>query len=396
MRSSPHTSFVSLIFAFVVAVFSFACNAPTPGDVKGEMRDAYSAARSLFYFVWAAPDGFSKDNHHQEISQILDRLSQDFHRVEKSAGPLSNDPGFRVALLTNQRLIADARKRFNDDKKDYALWRLRSLTNNCIACHSRYEVPADFIGAETPVAGESFESKFARAQFLLATRQFEAASNEFYALATAPTVSESDAFRSLQLWLVAEVRVKNRAAHTAEKLQQLFNTRSVSPENHILLQSWLKDLKLTEPKSLVNVRNALVTKGDNDLSIQQLNRQLVRTLRASAFLHQFLTGTPQLGERREATYLLALAYSRMPIGSFEVFRELYLEQCIREFPGSKEAQQSFMILDNIVQQENTGSGGLNLEESQRRYLEELRSVAFGSSSSSDFSRSPSQHEQVPS
>ena len=215
------------ITALLLSLMFTGCSSPAPGDVRGDMRDAYGAARKLFYYVWAAPDGFSHDNHHEEIKQLLERLASDFHKVETSAGPLTNDPGFRVALYTNQRLLADAKERFVSEKKDYSLWRLRTLTNNCIGCHSRYAVPADFVGNAPPVAGESFESKFARAQFLLATRQFEAAGTEFFSLAESDKVSDADAFRALQLWLVSEVRVKTRGAAASREASR--SMRSTPP-----------------------------------------------------------------------------------------------------------------------------------------------------------------------
>src|SRR5690606_2331569 len=98
---------------------------------------------------------------------------------------------------------------------------------------------------------------------------------------------------------------------------------------------------------------------------------------ATSILHSFLQ-TAEGDARRQAFFLLALGYQKIPIPSFELFQEMYLEQCIREFPGTVEAKKAYSLLEELIEFESTGSGGLNLDPQDTEKLRELRSLAHGS------------------
>ena len=110
-------------------------------------------------------------------------------------------------------------------------------------------------------------------------------------------------------------------------------------------------------------------------SIESDELTLVQTLRATTLLHGYLEGDRTSAERQTPTYLLALAYSHLPISVFDGFRELYLEQCIREFPGTTEAQAALKIYKQNLEIENSGSGGLHLDDESKAKLDELTKLA---------------------
>lgn len=368
----------------IPALIAGACSRkPTPG-LTPEMRDAYKAVSSLFGYVWA-PAMFDDPANEKEITTLLDRLADDFHRVENKASDAMFEPGFTTSLFTQRQSLKDISKRFKSGQKEYANWKLRGLSANCIACHSRFNAPIDFLGAPPqPVAGD-FEAQMALAQFLFASRQFEKASDSLMRLAKSVGRADSGsayAFRALELWLVIEVRVKDRPAAAVEDLEDVLEEIKFADYEQQAVRSWIAELKelesrpaftvdpLTEAQGLLNpVLEA--NSEDSD------NAHLVKTLKASALLHVQLQGMPRSDRRRKAAYLLGLSYAHLPIQVFQGFREQYLEQVIREFPASEEAKRSFVIYEDLIETENSGSGGLHLDKEQVRELKELRNLAYG-------------------
>ncbi|MBL7661465.1 hypothetical protein JNK13_01815 [bacterium] len=382
----------------------FACRKPNehaaPTTLQGEMRDVYAVARKLYPYVWS-PDAFLDQKNTAKISALLEQLSNDFHKVEIAAPLTMFEPGFRVTLQTHREMIKDIRDSFAKGDKEYANWKLRGLTANCVACHSRYEVPVDFVGKLPVQLGQDFEAQMAQAEFLFATRQFDQASESLITLAVgeAKAVETSHhALQAIKLWLVIQVRVKNTYTSAAEKLTQFLLAAQLTSDDRKLVERWIVDLNnfagiSARGANLERARTLLKpVAGQQLLTIDEEN--LIKTLYASSLLHQELLidravkasagklqpGNADLRSRRQATYLLALAYFHLPIKTFDAFRELYLEQTIREFPHTREAERAFLMYQSYLEFQYSGSAGLNLDAKSQRRLQELRNLAFGNPS----------------
>ena len=346
------------------------------------MLDAYQAADQLYAYVWT-PSMFRSEEYEDRILSLIDRMIEDFHDIEQRASSREADPGFEIALLAQQSMLSDIRSRFVANEKDYANWRLRGLSRNCISCHSRFSAPREFLGAPPRVQRSSREARFAGAEFLLASRQFTRASDELFRLAQefaqVPS-GASDAFEVLKLWLVVQVRVENSPSAASSKLTSLLSSGAFTLEQEEAVQEWIEELKglaqIDESAPLLASHELLdPIVGESSLHTQE--QHLVSTLRATSILHRYLEQAKNTDARREATYRLAVAYSHLPIRSLEVFAPLYLEQCIREFPRTNEAEGAFLLYRERVHLMNSGSGGLHLSKEQEEKLSELEQLAFG-------------------
>ncbi|MCB0325940.1 MAG: hypothetical protein KDD69_20325, partial [Bdellovibrionales bacterium] len=176
MKKTAVSAIVAGLGALALAVGIAACSstsstptdgpqAEVPSEMRVRMRQAYGEAANLFHYVWA-PELFKDPTHEAEILGSLDRLIERFHDVDAVSDELKAEPGFQVTLLTHKNYLRDTRDRFAAGNKEYANWRLRALTANCIACHSRYEVSTDFLG-DAPIPEENtFQGRLAAAEFL--------------------------------------------------------------------------------------------------------------------------------------------------------------------------------------------------------------------------------------
>ncbi len=349
------------------------------------MRDIYQVSSQLYRYVWS-PSQFDSPKNRQSIINLLDRMITDFHRVETASLARTPEPGFTVALKNHQEALQDARDRLAIGATDYANWRLRGLMASCTSCHSRYEVSNDFVG-DTPLVEEhSFDARLAQAEFLFGSRQFDAASNALFTLATSLSQSQAaslNLLRTLKLWLVIEVRVKNRPKVARERLEILIANGMIEGEMKSFIDSWITDLKkLEQPDDLslspLAEARKLLKKTEANIIIDDDVHAIVFTLRATALLHSLLDNPLAPSERAQALLVLAKAYLHLPIVSFEVFRGFYLEQCIEEFPGTSEAKSAFQLYEKQLRSEDQTPP----LPSELARLEELRRLAYGSQTSS--------------
>ncbi len=351
------------------------------GELRSTMRSVYATTASLFRLAWR-PTEFKDPKNEKRIKNSLESLIQSFHTVEGASEAYQREPCFLVTLNTHEAALRDISARFTDGKKDYAIWKLRALTSNCIACHSRYQVSTDFIGDEPIPVDASFSSKLAAAEFLIATRQFDRADKDLYELARTIVSlpgGSTDAIEALELWLLIEVRVKNRPLRAAERLEQYLNEAAPSPEVRDTIQAWRSDLLEigAQQDGLDGVQKArkLLHEVAGNVTIDQDKARLVPTLYASALLHSLLQSELDSATRREALYLLAVAYAHLPISSLEYFSELYLEQCIREFPGTEESKKSYSILESLIEFKSSGSSGVHVDPADAQLLKELKALS---------------------
>ena len=375
---------LAVVCGAVILSISLSCKKKPEPNLSDTMRDAYGATSELYRLTWA-PDEFEDPSNEARITELLERLIKDSKQAHTLAEDRAFEPGFEVTLEIQQAQLEDIRKRFVIGAKDYANWRLRGLTGNCISCHSRYSVAGDFTGFAPSGDQASFESQLAAAEFLMASRQFDKASAAFFELAKDFGASEenlSDAFRALKMWLVVEVRVKNRPKEALQQLEGLLDSITLTFYYEELVKAWISDLRALafsrdgETNSLAEARE-LLSPLINDATVRDDEYHLVTTLRASSLLHQLLEASTSRKQRREATFLLSVAYVHMPISTFEIYREMYLQQCIREFPHTAEARKAYLLYELIVESDSSGSGGLHLEPEQEKELKLLKELAFG-------------------
>lgn len=382
------SSRICAVFAILIVVLVCACAGPeknTPAAVRSEMRDVYKAANELYWYVWS-PDKFMDDQNHERILRLLNRLSDDFHKVAQAAPRAEDESSFRIALVSQQSMLRDVRERFASGEKKYANWHLRGLINSCVSCHSRFGDETDFWGGVDLLPEDrSFDARLAAAEFLVASRQFDTGAAELMRLAKESAQVPSGTFHAIEAlkrWLVVEVRVKERFGAAAERLSELLGKSAFGAVQRGVLEAWITDLDGLEdqgdkaPKSPLARAQMLLAPVMSGVSVDIQERKLVRTLRATALLHGLLRDEANGAVRREAALMLAVAYSQMPINTLEVFSPMYLERCILEFPGTKEAKRAYEFYRERLEFLSSGSGGLHIEDEDAKKLAQLKSLAY--------------------
>jgi hypothetical protein len=346
-------------------------------EVKEGMHSLLKPLRELQPFI-ADQDRFSAPANKQKVGKLLQDLRANFHSLESIPSRYRKVPGFSENLTLMSNLLDDATRRFSEGKVSYAWWRARGIPSSCFACHATYKVSASYSneGAIDP----SLDA-LDRARFLLATRQFPQAQEALLQVLKDPTFrfSYDEALRSL---LIVVTRINKSPNEGIALFKSVLATSKLPEEDAHEVRGWIESLEKwregktpTEYDSLATGEKLILAGAARGLEYYQDD---VSLLRGTAIIHDMLEkGGVSPEQRRRGLYLLGFAYGSLPGYFAESWAGMYLEQCISEFPGTKDAQRAYRVYRDMTTDEFTGSGGTNLPDEVKLHLEELRQKAFG-------------------
>jgi len=323
---------------------------------------------------------FNDPKNEPRINELLQTMSERFHKVEGMESAHASEPGFASTLTVLNDMLDDAHKRFREGKKGYALWRLKTSSNYCIACHTRFEVQVDFYDPTVNLAGLN---SYDQGEILLASRQFERAGEAFLVAAKDPALV-AQRMDALRKWILIYTRVTPDAREALTELSRIRTRTSLSRYEDEEVQGWIESLRRWENESKAPV--------DPSAKAENLIRQglamedplygrkgTIELLRATAILHRLLDSRTLDGKlsRGRVLYLLGLAYSELPFFFINELPEMFLDQCIRENPGSDDAKRAYLLYKTIVSVSYTGSGGTRFPDDALAEMKELHDIAYG-------------------
>lgn len=345
-------------------------------SVSDDMRSMYEVFKRLQPYLYREHAFFAEANQ-EHIASILGRLSAGFEHVEATKEAYAKEPGFELTIRTINAMLDDARHRFNEGRKGYALWRLKTATSYCVSCHSRFQVAADF---NDPDIDLTELTPYERAEFLFATRQFDKAQELFMQVARERSEfpTRMDALRR---WLVISTRVKSEPRKALLSLRRFRSQVPLREAEAQEVASWIRSLEqwAAEPKSEIDALDRaenLIRRGVAHFDPLSGTKGEVELLRATAILHQLAYDERYDPQRGRVLYLLGLAYHELPVFFADELPELFLEKAIRTAPGSDAARRSYRLYSEIVTLAHTGSSGTQIPAEVLATLQELHDLAY--------------------
>lgn len=321
---------------------------------------------------------FVSSENHDAVLGIIQDLRKNFHRIESVPSSYHSLPGFDENITIVTELLDDASRRFSEGKTSYAWWRLRKLPADCFTCHSTYKVTSHY--SNEAVIDSSLDP-LNKGRFLVATRQFASAQNEFLKVLQDPNMRlyYNEALRSL---LLIATRIDKSPADGIKILTEAIESSKLPEEDARETTRWIKELSTWSKEKASPVKNSLafaeqlITSGA--VSSPTRDQNDVALLRGTAILHKLLEdGTLKKELRSQALFLMGFAYTKLPLFFSESWAEMYLERCIREYPGSMNAKRAFTTYRSQVVDDYTGAAGTEIPDEVKLHLEELRRKAFG-------------------
>lgn len=347
--------------------------------VRAKMHELYVAFRDLQPYLYRR-EAFLDARNEGAITALLSKLDTGFHRSGFANTSYMQEPGFVSTLRVLNEMLDDARLRFAEGRKGYALWRLKTSSNYCVSCHTRFEVEVDFFDSAASLPGLD---KFEQGEFFLASRQFDRAAAAFLAAASAPT-ERFQAIDALRKWLIIYVRVHPNPKAAIRELGKILRTGEFAEYERQELLGWLESLmawskESKAPPDSVEQAELLLRKAEQASDLLAARSGTVELLRATSVLHRIMDLRPEGAAGREAhiLYLLGYAYSKLPLYFVNELPELFLERAIREAPDTQDARDAYNLLRDLLVLGYTGSGGTQMPPDVGAQLRELHDLAFG-------------------
>lgn len=347
-------------------------------EVKAGMNSLLIPFKAVQPYI-ASQSEFTKPENKERVFSIIQELRSNFHRLESLPSEYRGLPGFDENLREIADLLDDSSRRFAEGKSSYAWWRMRKLPSNCFACHATYKVSSSY--SNSGVIDESLDP-LNKGRFMLATRQFKEAREQFSAVLRDPaqTLYYNEALRSL---LLITTRIDKDPQAGIKLLSETIDSSKLPEEDASEAREWIAELKRWQSEKSAPHRDTvafaeqLITSGA--IQSKDTGRQNdVNLLRGSAILHDQLEhGAIHKDARPRALYLLGFAYSKLPLFFSESWAEMYLERCIKEAPGSVAAKRAFTTYRDHIVDDYTGTAGTEMPDDVKLHLEELRKKAYG-------------------
>lgn len=346
-------------------------------DVKEGMHSLLGPFRGIQPYL-ADEEKFTDRENREKVEALLQSLRDNFHTIDSVPSRYHDFPGFDANLQLVIELLNDSSRRFKEGKSSYAWWRLRTLPPSCFACHATYKVKSSY---SNQYAVDPSLNPLEKGRFFLATRQFNEAKAAYLEVLKDPdfVFNYDEVLRTL---LLITTRNQQTPAEGAQLFSNILATSKLPEEDANEVRLWIKELNTWSKESSRPDADPLA-RGEKLISSGattgiDFNQNDVALLRGTALVqNQLDEGIVPPAKRSHALYLLGFAYLQLPLFFAETWAEMYLEQCINEFPGSKDAKQAYTIYKDHILDDYTGTAGTDVPDDVKLHLEELRRKAYG-------------------
>lgn len=349
----------------------FSSDTVTADELNPQMKKTYKAFKQLQPYL-ANEKAFRSDDNTDAVSELIQSLQDDFHSIDSIESTYQSEPGFKENLRIIDEILDDTSQRFKEGNKLYARWQLKGISNNCISCHISHNAPFQFDDVEN---GISELNSFDKGEFYLATRQFGKARQAFSETLKSGDLKSFSIF-ALRKWLVSSIRLNETPRKIREDLMKILESSQLPPsdkkDGHIwigYLDEWINE-KSKESNSFKKGEELITQAIANAPRSDRVNR--INLLRGTSMLHDLLENRKLPSElRKKSLLLLGIAYLELRLFFIDELPDIYLRQCINEYPGTVEARQAYSNFREKILEDYTGTGGLDLPPDVTADLREL-------------------------
>jgi tetratricopeptide (TPR) repeat protein len=280
--------------------------------------------------------------------------------------------GFQISAKVLTQQLNETEMVFKVGNKDYSMWMLKSTLGVCMNCHT--QLPSVSTHLTTLNQAHILSNPFEEAEFLFVIRNFDEAMKLYRgALNGYPknVVSVDSLEKAIYRQLFYYVRVKRDFPELIKVLDEDLKNAQL-PRN---LQKKLEGLKAaavsmkTEPYPVFtgtqegelrkHVEGKLQAELSGKFDFGSPRREL-EYLKISSVLFEYLEQNPATPLKPDILYWLSFCESRYSHQLLYSMPELYLKQCVLEFPKNPVAKKCLTEYQDLVTMAYSGSGGTHV------------------------------------
>lgn len=368
-----------LLLAFVMLGGAFAAFA----DVKPFMDQMLVELFKLKPYI-ASEDKYTDPKNHEVVDSSLKKMIELSQKINHEK--MIQRTGFVVSSNILNQQLKEAEAVYNNGNKAYSLWMLKSTLGVCMNCHT--QLPAVSTVFTDLNKGHILTNDFEEGEFLFVIRNFKEAMKSYEAAIKGypkNQLTSVDADKVIFRQLFYYVRVDRNFPGLISALSKDLENKQLP----LSLQNKIKDFRSAAEKMKSEAYPAFSEAQENDLrkyvesSLQEelagkfsfaLPAKELNYLKVSSVLYDYLNKYPGTRLKPDILYWLSFCESHYSHNAFYSLPELYLKQCVLEFPKNPIAKKCLTQYQDLVTIAFTGSSGTHLPDAvvkEMKTMEEL-------------------------
>jgi TolA-binding protein len=328
---------------------------------------------------------YNSPQNFKTIEAEAKRLAELAHGMPEGNLP-DSDPSINLIAGLFKNEINNAYNHLINGRREYARAVLKSVPRYCIACHTRTSNSLDLSSLQQQVP-KVLDTALEKAEFFDATWQFDRALNEFEKILNDTEIAKDHQLewqRAAYYAIATSVRVKRDPDRALAAVKLIIKAEDVPQFMKRDALRWQESLIQWKNETTRNFETAndLLNEADRLMSAAE-NLQKYPTdragdilyLRASSYLHDFLSKYPKNPDTSKALLWLGICYEMLQAPELWFVHELYYEACIRNSPNTEIAQTCFARYEQSIFFGYSGSSGVSLPYDVKKSLKELKKLA---------------------
>jgi hypothetical protein len=367
----------------VVLLAALTCLATARAEVK-DVMDQLMEQVFVLKPLMASDARFSDPANAAQITGALNAmvaLSRQVNHEARITGTGFQVPG---AVLTQQ--LEDVESIFQRGNKEYARASLRSTLGVCMSCHT--QLPAVSTKFTTRNETQVLANPFEEAEFLFLIRNFDAAMQAYGELIQGYPRNQAQP-DDLEVALYRQIYYYVRVARDMQGLAVALRRNSGNAQLPQRLQNQIMGFmaavdavqdgkyphfsaaQVTQLRSYAQAQLGEEVGGDFSLDSPE---NVIAALTFSSVLYEYLNDNPQTPLKPDIFYWLSFGERRYLYQSMHSLPDLYLKQCVLDYPQSAVAKQCLAEYEDLVTVSFTGSGGTHIPDDVVQELNRMREL----------------------
>lgn len=349
------------------------------------MRAMATGLEDLLPYVYSQVE-FSDSKNRKDIVELLAEYQKSVDVVPQHIGEqmLGKDPLLTYSLERLKENSRQSLKAFQEGHSEYARSTLRESVNTCFNCHSANNMGPEFKFTTSSLSSSFRLSPTERADYYVATRQFEKAITALETVLNSPTSfydSPHEQALALRKYLALEVRVKKDPVRAAKTVETFLNNKKLPYFMAADAQAWLGSLREWSKEGeaasadVSSTARRLLQKAESLQRTGGSQAGLVQHMRATSLLHESLRTAKSAQDRSKIYFSLGTSYDVLAeLGVWDL-PDIYFEACIKSWPKSTQAKLCYKSFERNVILGFSGSAGIFIPTEERQRLAALKELA---------------------
>ena len=369
------------LFVITMLLAHASYSKPSPSPEPKQLMRAIFARISYLIPLSFDQNKFSdkKDNAVQIQIDALGKNSADLEQLGTQHGD-----DFHFLAKSLHRDIKDVKKYYDEGRFKQSAFILQNLTENCFACHSKYENHGKTPSPEHFYKALGFSDLPAdeRARILVITRQFGAAQKAYEDLLLKELSRSFSVLEpAIEQYLAISVGVLKDFDRPLACFEKLIEADRLDISTASILKGWIGDLKLIKNEKSyasqdMEALNKLIAKAKLKTDHMHDKRGLVYWTAIKSLLNHLSREkhTPQV--ETDIYYWLGVTATMFEHSFWVAQMPFYLEKSIRLATNYDTALRAFTLLEKNITLGYTGSGGTFIPFEEKEKISNLRSIVL--------------------